>query len=592
MDSSTTDYKVLLKKAFIDPIRTVTVIDDEYPTMTSLLNLNSSLQPSSSIERLKSIINMCHNDHMWSVDVFDGKSPNLSGSTSIPSHLNHSDLIILDYHLDGDDSASGGSRACQIIKELDTNTHFNLIIVHTKGSSTGDIRNVFQEILLSLLYIADENHLSLPLEMKDKIDDWSFENGDEYGWINEEFSALSLLKYFSAPASAEALAIKKEKHFFNRYKEEIFKIARDSDIDKNDLIKWKLNGVFEKLEIARGSSSRADISWDWDEDSNFISTSKVFITVVRKDKNISNERLYESLNTALEKFNAPPMHLIMAKMRHELDERGIEQAIKITENRFAQAGWLYNLLQNSEDPFSHDKAIDLHWEQLARASRKNLRDFSQEIVLATKNKFPTNNRDAVSHFFSDCMQDADKDKVLGHLNAFSCSMGITNNHLTTGTIFKFNDEFWVCLTPACDLVPGQKNTWVERIGKNHLVFKAVKLFEITLATANKSAFVNENIYLIFEDDILTLSFKQDAKSNPIWDTFYVENHGKFEYDNKLAICCIREKTIDDITSLIIEKFDAKGIAELRYEYALNLLHKFGTSLSRVGLDFVGSKSIW
>lgn len=591
MDNSIIDYKVLLKQAFIDPIRTVTVIDDEYPTMNSLLNSNSSLQPSASIDRLKSIINMCHNDHMWSVDVFDGKSPNLSGSTSIPSHLNHSDLVILDYHLDGDDSANGGYRARQIIKDLDVNTHYNLIIVHTKGSNSGDIRTVFQEILINLLHIADENHLSLTQEIKDSIDDWAYAYGSEYGWINEDFSAISLLKYFITPSSVDALAFKKEKHFFHRYKDDIIKISGDSGFARDDLIKWKFNSVFNKLDISRRTTSRGDISWEWDDTANFISTSKVFITVIRKDADISNERLYESLNTALEKFNAPPMHLIMAKMRHELDERGIEQAIKITENRFAQAGWLYNLLQNSEDPFAHDKAIDLHWEQLARASRNNLRDFSQKIAIATKTKFPTNDKDAVTHFFSDCMHEKDKDNVLGHLNAFSCSMGITNNHLTTGTIFRFYNDYWVCLTPACDLVPGQKETWVDRIGENHLVFKAVKLNKIDLPNANKSAFSNENIYLLVEKKILTFSFKK-GNANPIWDTFYVEDNGKFEAENKLTLCSIRIKKDKETTYLALEKFDAEGVAELRYEYALNLLHKLGNSLSRVGLDFVGAKSIW
>ena len=33
LDNSTFDYKPHLKSAYIDPIRTVTVIDDEYPTI-------------------------------------------------------------------------------------------------------------------------------------------------------------------------------------------------------------------------------------------------------------------------------------------------------------------------------------------------------------------------------------------------------------------------------------------------------------------------------------------------------------------------------------------------------------------------------
>ncbi|QKN24844.1 hypothetical protein HHJ52_11505 [Escherichia coli] len=38
LDNSTFDYKPHLKSAYIDPIRTVTVIDDEYPTIDDLIS--------------------------------------------------------------------------------------------------------------------------------------------------------------------------------------------------------------------------------------------------------------------------------------------------------------------------------------------------------------------------------------------------------------------------------------------------------------------------------------------------------------------------------------------------------------------------
>ncbi|MCZ5509579.1 hypothetical protein O5475_02220 [Escherichia coli] len=184
----------------------------------------------------------------------------------------------------------------------------------------------------------------------------------------------------------------------------------------------------------------------------------------------------------------------MAKMRFELDEKGIEQAVKIIGNRYAQAGWLYNLLKNADDDSAHDKAINLHWEQLATASRQELRNFSKRIIAAVKYTYPGNEKQFVKTFFRECINQ--QDLTLGHLNAFSCSMPISNTHLMTGTVLDIEGETWVCITPACDLVPGQKiSQWESRIGQSYLVFKAVKLEAARLETANKNANRNNYIYL-------------------------------------------------------------------------------------------------
>ena len=63
----------------------------------------------------------------WSVDVFDGETPRWGSAGEIPPHLNHSDLIVLDYHLDGNTDTDDGSRARNIICEMENNNHFNII---------------------------------------------------------------------------------------------------------------------------------------------------------------------------------------------------------------------------------------------------------------------------------------------------------------------------------------------------------------------------------------------------------------------------------------------------------------------------------
>ncbi|MDZ6746180.1 hypothetical protein U4W20_11410, partial [Escherichia coli] len=63
---------------------------------------------------------------------------------------------------------------------------------------------------------------------------------------------------------------------------------------------------------------------------------------------------------------------------------------------------------------------------------------------------------------------------------------------------------------------------------------------------------------------------------------YVENQGIFSEDKIIALKYAKP-TENEMNIISVE---AKIVAELRYEYALNLLGRLGVSKSRVGLDFI------
>ncbi|MEJ5064308.1 response regulator receiver domain [Erwinia sp. MYb375] len=596
MTEMTQAYSNLIKEAFITPIRTVTVIDDEYPTFLSLLDSKKQVSldvesASSNTDRLKKIIAMCHYQRHWSIDILDGSTPNVGGKIPVPSHIRHSDLVILDYHLDGDGSVDGGKRARRIIQQLDQSNHYNLTLVHTKGQDD-DINIVFTEILKDFICISNDNQ-TIPSEATiEKINKWLDENEDgiKYQWINESISLVKVLKIFLSPESLRCINPRVKSHPLHAFSSEISHVAKQAGLSEIELMQWLFTDILTKNEIVFGQDARMDLQFDWSEETNFISTGKIFISVIRKENTEDlEEELIGSLSKALTKHNASPMQLLMAKIRFELDEKGIEQASKIISNRYAQAGWLYNLLKNSNDDSAHDKAINLHWEQLATASRLELRDFSKKIMNIARETFPSDEKKFVKHFFHECM--TEQDITLGHLNAFSCSMPVCNSHLMTGSVLDIEGEKWVCITPACDLVPGQKKTqWGSRIGESYLVFKAVRFEKANLNTANKKANFNEYIYLNVDD-------KPEAYclggENPCWDTFYAVNQGRYVNSSQLCILSVRENNSPDAKfPLEMKELQVNVIAELRYEYALNLLHKFGSSQTRVGLDFQNKESMW
>lgn len=591
MSERVESYQDLIREAFIDPIRTVTVIDDEYPTFQELLLQpdNEKLKKTNNIARLMKISEMCHSIHNWSLDVFDGQSPRIGENNEIPDHLNHSDLLILDYHLDGEPPSDDGARARKIIKKLDSNNHFNIILVHTKGDD-GEINGIYEDILFDLNPIVKSDYLNVSTENIDNIDVWLDDNEDgaEYNWLSESiyYSKTKVLSLLECTNERLFLNTRNPKHLFSPYHSEIDDLSKKIGIDKNDLIKWRLLEICKKQDIIFKEESRSDLNWDWNDSGiNYIATGKVFISVVRKVSEDPKTELFDALRKSLNQFNAPPMHLLMAKIRHEIDETGFEQAQNIISNRPAQAGWLYSLLSQSDDILAHDKAIDLHWEQLNRASKYSLRKFSQKMfnILGQQD----NARNIVKDFFRECIDNVDES--CGHLNAFTCSMPVVSKHISTGTVFCFDQEYWICLTPACDLVPNQKVIqWQTRIGSNHLAFRAVRLHEAKLSTANGNANSNEFLYLNLEDSLELKTFSFSKGESPTWDTFYASNQGRFDSKNNISLSCVRFSE----GNLSINNSEAKIVSELRYEYALNLLQKLGSSQTRVGLDFIQKDKLW
>lgn len=591
MSDTATTYQDLIKEAFIDPIRTVTVIDDEYPTLKELLqkSANAPDTDNPNIARLIKITNMCHETHKWSLDVFNGKSPKIGDENHIPEHLHHSDLLILDYHLDGD-ADENGERAREIIKKLDSNNHFNIVLVHTKGVDA-NIKGVFEEILDDF-YTLDSDIFSPLTGKEEAINKWLDENSESYeAWLTAEYSKTDIASALSIDNLKILRQPQAPKHIFHLFSDDIAEasteIASAGDIvfSVDDLILFRLKELADDSGFKSGSR-RKDLSWDWGDDSlNYISTGKVFISVVRKSAEDPEQELFEALCGSLNHFDASPMHLLMARIRHEIDDRGLEQAQSILLNRPAQAGWLYSLLSNDNDSLAHDKAIDLHWEQLGRASKNSLREFSRRLV----NSFTeADNKKIIKRFFNECL--GNSELSCGHLNAFSCSMPVTGKHLNTGTVFSIGDEFWVCLTPACDLVPDQKiDQWSNRIGPDHLAFKAVQLQAgINLSTANGKANSNEFIYLNLDPSTEPKVFSFSKGESPAWDTFYASNQGRFIDDNMIGLALVRERE----GSLSINNVEAKVVAELRYEYALNLLQRFGANQTRVGLEFIQKGNLW
>src|SRR5690606_28356439 len=127
--------------AFIAPIRSVLIVDDDYPTFDEILKiqaLRNAGQTESqgkachrNPDRIERVINRFRNlERPLLVDIHDGTNVKVGDEIVVAAHLHQSDLLVLDYQLDSS-SPGDGTQAIEIVRSLMSNDHFNLVVVHT-----------------------------------------------------------------------------------------------------------------------------------------------------------------------------------------------------------------------------------------------------------------------------------------------------------------------------------------------------------------------------------------------------------------------------------------------------------------------------
>ncbi|WP_141231851.1 response regulator receiver domain [Pseudomonas sp. Irchel s3h9] len=599
----TSEYGNLIEEVFIKPIRTVMVVDDEFPTVDALLQKElggGGSWVSTNVERACRIIESCRSDERrWVVDIHDGQNSfAIEGEGEGVSHFHHSDLMILDYHLDRDQPEDGGN-AVSILRRLADNDHFNLVIVYTKGYGLtgGHISRVVTEVSLGLSSIdarlgQHANATAIVAELLDSWEDVSRGASERVlGFIDDNlYLKLKSIK----DKSIDWLTVGgwPELESFKAFVE-----AGPPEVSSKyiSFLKFSVNYKQEELKGKLSEKDFGKLDWGFEGVTgiNWIRTDRLFVTVVSKTEDPAS--LPSKLLSSLVRWNPEPHRLLMSKMRAELDERGVLAEGTVLDNQYLQAGWLQEYL--TEDMYERQwkvhSTINRHWEGLGDSIRLGVTNFADRLA---QYLIAEGRAEVVKQWYPQLSEQ----EVKSYLNSYvSSKVSVEGSYLTTGHVIRFDKCvgdgcFWLCLSPACDLVPGQKSSgWPKRLG-NHTPFIAVELFPVKEGEALKNAFAGNHLFLKIENKVLCFSFtpplslKEDPlgekTSNPKWEQMFAGDQGRFASGTQNITVTRADGTGGD---LAFKKQSAQVVAHLRYEYALNLLNRLGSNLSRVGLDFIG-----
>jgi F0F1-type ATP synthase membrane subunit b/b' len=481
----------------------------------------------------------------------------------------------LDYQLDG--PGGDGSKAIDIIKTVSTNSHFNLIVVHTNET----LSKAFEEILISQL-IPHKKRPSdeLLAETSELIFEAEAEHENLTNRLKESVQLAQYLAYVADEREACKAAVNGQGPFaaFHSVFNSVAAWRRDKLVK---VLTWCLctfeGSIAEAMQKDGSSNPRFSASEPF-----WIRSGTAFIAFTAKK---GGATILGDLLIALTNWKPEPSRLFLAKLRSHVDEMGVVAENSVMDSQYVLARWYEQLLNEDKETRRSliSESIDRHTEQLVANIRHEVEHFANRLVEADVERVK-NKIDVIQEYFKIDLNNVEKrQRAERDHNIFINSKKPSGWHLNTGHIFESDGQTWICLSPACDLVPRPRATQ-EDIGEDSTAFIAVKLFDRGDGLVPPSD-IQQNRYVFVKIDGVEklFAFNKDPTAGPYWCAMYAHNSGKLGEGMTFEFSRMRlaEKR------LVASVSSAKIVGQLRYEYALNLVQKLGVSFTRVGLDFSG-----
>jgi CheY-like chemotaxis protein len=582
-------YIDLVNKAYIEPIKSVLAIDDQYQSLDNILDCLKSGTPltqNAELTRQIETLNMVRSNN-WLADMHNGQT---DPDSTIFDRLHQCDLLLLDYHLEKNDQ-DDPEKALHILSTLNKNNHFNLVIVYTAADNLKKVRT---EIFIKLSS-RNQKLLNAQTDTAEKLLSKWDDDGESH-----KFDMLSKITRSDLELILTAPSIMNDTTEFTAVFSGVDLVLNtiteviSHDVKKQIYIKLiqikidelVLNGDFSGNSSIQINHNKSHTTW--------IKTDKLFIAIISKEK-VPPKNLLETLTNSLVDWRPTCHRLFLSKIKSELDDHGQTFEEEVLKCKYTNAGWLKQFAENSNN--NGMKVTISRLMQGLTSSVNNsstLNSFSSEIHghitstgVANIIKLETNNKVNIEN-------ETDKIKILKHLNAHIGTQDIEGEHLMTGHIIEWYDsktrkiQYLLCLTPACDLEPGRT---INKGWKSDLTpFLPVKVIRLIKQENNKDKKSLQEItkkpiiFLNIDNEVICFKAADDGKS--VFDEqVFANNEGKFEFLYDLKTVEI-QRTILTGRELTTEIKQCRVIGHLRYEYALNLLQRLGQDLTKIGLDYV------
>lgn len=461
-----------IRRAYLEPIRTVILVDDEFPSydgfapvppaapaeteaatqpapagdaapttappaceglnQTTIPAAPPALGPARDYERARSLWKACRSlGYLCDVDNGSGIGP------EIPPHIDKSDLVILDYHLQGQDP----SIALRVLRHLAQSEHASRVVVYTRDTSLDDVRRRVAAHLRgarrpdSILSAED-------LDLWEGLEDWS---PAPSGTTIDAF----LRGDRKAACSDAELRGQLEQRGVDRGRcSALIEAAIESFLADAYRLEPE---VADRLPSIEMNATEGPSRW--------VRADNLFVAFVQKTaENASQgEQVFGALEQALKDWNPPYLPTVLSYARGVVSRGGFRMEERTLSDPLLQAGWLYHSVSGAE-PERPDRLRGL-FDRLLSTQVGAILD---EIADFGRASFPDYEAGIDALEWAKGIVPAAAGKADWHifhsLNRFLATEPI-GSFVRTGTVFQPETQetgrevAWICVTPACDLVP-------------------------------------------------------------------------------------------------------------------------------------------
>ncbi|QGP77766.1 response regulator receiver domain [Sphingobium sp. WTD-1] len=447
-----------------DAIRTAVLIDDQFPDYLRMSDATD--EEFSEIARAKHIYGFMHAKGLI-CDIQNWRVPD-DMDVHLLDKARKSDLILLDYQL----GAAGSKTALKILRHLAVSSHFNLVVLYTAEANANTALTV-ATAMRGLAPVQDDTAPSPEIleAAEDILAEERFYEIDapglrdyltdgKIGWNND-------LRQSMQTAGIHLSNLKSLADYVAR--QWIATLVDDYEPDASELPLGLNIGPDQPMWVHCGSC---------------------FVAIVQKLPSSSEEDegeyVWGRLGSALRAWKPNIYRLILSEIQNALeleavahhenwldDDLSLGLGLYLLESDEAASGVLSPSDIEGSAQSLIDRFVDIIRRRLATHDgiSRTANDLLSARLSTTLGTAPAGESARrirareLAHIAADRSIDWQQ-KVVPAVNAFMVSDAFRGGHVTTGTVLRdADDAFWLCASPACDLVPREDGPIVVQLIK-------------------------------------------------------------------------------------------------------------------------------
>jgi len=462
------------------------------------------------------------------------------------------DLLVLDFHLIGNESGP----ALSIVRELARSDTPNLVVLYTADSypdrvliSVAAAARGAASAILAKEIDPDFEELRIEWSISDLV---SFFEGRR-GWVPTYMAAA---KKAGLQADLEVGAALLERELAKAFGAEATEEPQ----------------IIDKIRVA--------------ENRRWFQCGNLFLTVLSKpeehDPETEADLLLGGLEEAVRDWAPEWLACLIALSRRAVEVGSFRDDALLPEPAL-QAGLLRYVHDGDGDEERARRAREIAAHLLSRRFQVAVGDMSGLLLARAKG-------------YEEQADLGKRNAELLFLNAFLCSEAFTRHHLRVGSIFRRedSDDYWVCVTPACDMVPRTRSRDIDPWAFELDPARPMLALRLSVRRGAERAlkFAEQGRYLFFRDQstggneiVVAAAFNTaTGDPNPQLEQMFAADRALVHEGRVVLQRCIRE---EESNVVALQAISCVVASQLRAPYAERLAHVVGGHLSRIGVNFLG-----